>query len=347
MQLVRRRSRRHGAVLALAALVIAGCVQDLGSLGERSTVAVDVNERGVVVGYAYGSNPAVDQRAFRREPGGPLVDLTGAFDRSEAHAVNDEGVAVGAGWVGTVSDAVAWAPDGTVRSLGLGPDSVATDIADDGTIVGTRRGPAGDEGVVIDGETGAVEPLPRAHPGAAQGVGAVNDRGDVVGYEVTGGFTPVLWKAPDHTPVVLSSPVTGGFTTASDINDRGDVVGSWRDGRGFSGIALWWPARSHEHVVLPRPAGTAIGHAAGINNRGDVVGTTSPDRYTPGPVRAVRWSTHDVALPDDLGDLGGGASGAEAVDSAGAAVGWSETGEVHPDGSRVRHAARFPAPGGR
>jgi uncharacterized membrane protein len=172
---------------------------------------------------------------------------------------------------------------------------------------------------------------------------AVNNHGDVVGYEYTAGYTPVLWQGPDHTPVVL--PYFGGFVVPSDINDAGHIVGTDRfDGRLLASDAVWWRAGTHERVVLPAPPGGPLTSADAINAAGEVVGSARPDRYTPGPERAVRWNINAVGPPTDLGDLGGESSGARGVDSTGAAVGWAATEEVGPDGRPVIHAARFPAP---
>jgi len=351
MLLLHRPSRGRGrrvrrvALAGLVALVATACVEDLGSLGGPSTVAADVNDSGVTVGYGVAPDGAT-RRAFRRQPGGPLVDIGGRFDQSEAVAVNEAGVAVGFTTTGTtdaVSDAVVWSAKGKMRSLGVGPDSSATDIADDGTIVGHRRGPSGPEGFVIDGATGEVAALPHAHPGVPQYVTAVNGHGDVVGFEHTAGYTPVLWQGPAHTPVVL--PYFGGFVTPTGINDAGDIVGTDAyDGRNLASAAVWWRAGTHERVDLPAPPGGPLTSAYAINAAGDVVGSARTDRYTPGPERAVRWNIHAVGPPTDLGDLGGGSSSARAVDSTGAAVGWAATKEVGADGRPVIHAARFPAP---
>src|SRR5918998_4562425 len=327
----RRRGRRlrRAALLGSVVLVAAACVEDLGSLGGPSTVAADVNDSGVAVGYGRTAD-GVTQRAFRRQPGGPIVDIGGPFEQSAANAVNETGVAVGFTTTGGVSDAVVWNKKGKMRSIGVGPDSQATDIADDGTIVGHRGGPSASEGFVIDAVTGEVEALPHAFPGAPQYVTAVNNHGAVVGYEHTAGYTPVLWQAPDHTPVVL--PYGGGFVTPTDINDPGDIVGTDAyDGRLIASDAVWWRAGTHERVDLPAPPGGPLTSANGINAAGDVVGGARPDRYTPGPERAVRWNIHALGPPADLGDLGGGASGANALDSTGAAVGWAATQEGGPD----------------
>jgi uncharacterized membrane protein len=348
MLLLHRLSRRRGrrvhrvALVGLVALVATACVEDLGSLGGPSTVAVDVNDSGVTVGYGLAAD-GVTQRAFRRQPGGPIVDIGGPFDQSVANAVNEAGVAVGFTTTGGVSDAVVWNAKGKMRSLGLGPDSQATDIADDGTIVGQRGRSSDRRGFVLDAATGQIEALPYAHPGVPQYVTAVNGHGDVVGYEYTAGYTPVLWQGPDHTPVVL--PYDGGFVTPTDINDAGDIVGTdAHDGRNLWSDAVWWRAGTHERVDLPAPPGGPLTSAHAINAAGDVVGSAGTDRYDPGPERAVRWSIHAVGPPTDLGDLGGGSSGARAVDSTGAAVGWAATKEVGPDGQPIIHAARFPAP---
>jgi probable HAF family extracellular repeat protein len=322
-----------------AALALSGCVVDLGGLGGWYAVAHDVNACSVTVGEATVSGESsYVPHAFLWAPGRALVDLNGFFDQSVAAAVNDRGVAVGNATIDGQTHAVLWKPNGRARLLGLGAGSAATDIADGGTIVGYRPGASGViEAFVRDGATGAVTDLPPAFPGAGHYATAVNERGDVVGYATPERWAPVLWEAPYHEPVVLSE--RAGQTIPSDINERGDVTGTWFSIRIFS-TALVWRAGTHEEVELPVPAGITASAASAINDAGQVVGYTN---VYPSTYRAVRW-TLDGGLPTDLGDLGGGSSAAEGLNEAGTAVGWATTPETTPSGTPIRHAALFPAP---
>lgn len=334
------RSLRRRALAGAAVLALGGCVVDLGGLGGWYAVAYDVNACNVTVGVAtVGEEASFVPHAFRWAPGRSLVDINGSFEQSTAAAVNDRGVAVGSATIDGQSHAVRWKPNGRSRLLGLGAGSAAMDIADDGTIVGDRLGASGvTEAFVRDGTTGTVTALPPAFPGAAHHATALNERGDVVGYATPDRGLPVLWEAPDHEPVVLSE--RAGWTIATDINERGDVSGTWRAIRIFS-TALVWRAGTHEEVELPVPGGVTASATSAINDAGQVTGHTHV--YFPSTYRAVRW-TLDGGLPTDLGDLGAGSSGAEGLNEAGTAVGWADIPETTPSGTRIRHATLFLAP---
>jgi probable HAF family extracellular repeat protein len=167
---------------------------------------------------------------------------------------------------------------------------------------------------------------------------ALNERGDVVGYGSSDRNVPVLWEAPDHEPIVLSE--RAGQTIAQDINEQGDVSGTWSDIRIFS-TALVWRAGTHEEIELPVPEGITASAASAINDAGQVVGFTNV--FGSGTYRAVLW-TLDGGLPTDLGDLGARSSAAFGVNEAGTAVGWADTDNTDPSGAPIRHAALFPTP---
>lgn len=326
--------------MGVASLALGGCVVDLGGLGGWYASAHDVNGCRVAVGEAtVPDETRLVPHAVRWAPGRPPVDLNGSFEQSRAEAVNDAGVAVGTATIDGQAHAVLWTRNGRSRLLGLGAGSGATDIANDGTIVGYRLGAYGvPEAFVRDAATGAVSGLPPAFPGAGHHATALNEGGDVVGYATPERWAPVLWEAPDHEPIVLSE--RAGQTIASDINERGDVSGTWFAIRIFS-TALVWRAGTHEEVELPVPEGVTASAASAINDAGQVVGHTNV--YVPTTYRAVRW-TLDGGLPTDLGDLGAESSAAEGLNETGTAVGWATVAETTPSGTPVRHAALFPAP---
>jgi probable HAF family extracellular repeat protein len=287
-----RRARRLALLAAPVALLAAACAVDLGSLGGLSASAEAVNDAGVAVGTA--DTPAGTTHAFRKAPGGVLVDVNGRAGSSRAHGVNAVGVAVGeADLGGGGMRAVRWTAGGSLVDLGLGVGSTAADINDGGTIVGS----SGDDAFVRS-PSGSVKILPPAAPGTLfQAANAVNTRGDVVGWVVTSGTLEqaVLWAAPAYQPVTLSQrPEDEVFAT--DINDRGVVVGFAR--YRYITQALLWRAGTHQEVALAGRPGDAYTGAQAVNEAGQVVGW------------AEDLSTEAVAIRGGAVGPGRGAAGA-------------------------------------
>jgi probable HAF family extracellular repeat protein len=344
-----RRSLQALIVAALLVLVAAACVTDLGTLGDGDLAnATDINDSGVTVGYSRVT-PGGSFHAFRREPGGPMVDLNGSFGSSVANAVNAAGQAVGYAVVDGARHALMWDPDGTAHDLGAGPRSEAKDIADDGTIVGhrvwTESGP--DKGFVRDAATGVLSPLPLALPDsgslAYQRPAASNEHGDIVGTEccTAGAAGPigVLWQGPDHQPVVL--PVEPSFfANPTDIANDGTVVGTQAGGALTFSVAVLWRPGSHERVVIAPPGSSRSG-AEGINDQGEIVGWATPNGGS------NTWAFfRDPATGEftDLGGLGGPYASPMAVNEGGDAAGLAATTEESSPGVPVYHAVVFGAP---
>jgi probable HAF family extracellular repeat protein len=106
---------------------------DLGTLpNESGSTATAINNVGQIVGTS-GATPFLWQ-------GGTMTALENAGDSSTINAINDTGVAVGAGtfdifgW--SLYSAVRWEPDGIAYDIGVGSSSVATDINNSGQIIG-------------------------------------------------------------------------------------------------------------------------------------------------------------------------------------------------------------------
>ncbi len=218
-----------------------GGMQPLGSLGGPS-FAVDVNNSGLVVGIGY------------------LVPRLSAFEPRHAFA---------------------WTESTGMLDLGTlgGRDSQATDVNDDGQVVGWSYtvgsvvscppGPCirhaflwtATDGMVSLGTLG----------GTDSEATAVNAHGSVVGSSNGHAF---LWTAADG--MVDLGTLDGAITDASalDINDHGQVVGSVRmvtDPAVFVSRAfVWTPAEGM--VLLPPLPGYASSQAWFVNNSGHVIG---------------------------------------------------------------------------
>jgi probable HAF family extracellular repeat protein len=227
-----------------------GQLIDLGTLDGGYSTALDINNRGDVVGYSSLASGAVHAVLWRR---GAMVDLgtlPGGGD-SFASAINDRGEIVG--WSQTPDGtlhAFRWR-DGVLSDLGASmPFSVAVDVNNRGQIVGRSDAP-------VLWSRGVAHSL-GAEPGWAT---AINDRGQVVGN--TQPDRAFLWQRGRFTPI--ARPPEAMFNQALGVNNRGQVVG-------MSDFDAWiW--RSATMTMLPKLGGSA--RAEGINDRGQLVGSSA------------------------------------------------------------------------
>jgi len=332
------------AVCPLVVMFAAGCAIDLGTLGGDFSEAADINDRGVVVGFAFTA--ADEQHAYRQAPGHRKVDLNGDFERSEAVAVNRSGVTVGYSYDDGVERAMRWDRAGVAHDLGAGDGSRATDINDDGVVVGNVTTLAVAQlGWVWDPAVGEVEMLPHTYPGGEefQQAEGINNDGTIVGAEAEPGSGAVMgavsWVGPDHRPVGLAG-LGAPYTFAYDINDRGDIVGGISGGHPGE-RAIVWLAPAYEPLDIT-PPDAPYGVAYGINDRRQVVGLVGEtDREW-----AFRWDARSGQVVD-LGGLGGSNARALAINERGVAVGWASTGDVTSTGYPISHATAFVARPGR
>lgn len=335
--------RRRLACLAGAALVVmvaGGCIGDLGTLpGTYYAHALDINDHGVTVGFSLGPD-SLNGRAFRQQPGGPLVDLNGDFEYSVAEAVNGSGVVVGHAGNGGSPRAMRWDADGVAYDLGAGPESYATDINDAGTIVGRRLG-GSTRGFVRDALTGQITDLPAAFPenhDPTQRVTAINNNGDIVGYEAHDGReVPVMWSGPDHTPEVLPYDPEYRFYRPADISDDGTIVGT-QSLAGVGIFAVFWSGPTHERVVITEAGNRA--YASGVNVEGEIVGRVE---RADGSTWAF-FRDPDTGELIDLGGLGGPSAEASCINAAGQAAGGADTRQTTETGRPIRHAVVFGTP---
>lgn len=198
---------------------------DLGTLGGASSFAYAINASGQVVGDADTAMPgpfgSVVRRAFRADPGQPMIDLgtlapsggINGFNNSGARAINDQAVVVGHA---TVPNNICLS---TSRAFRTAPGAAVNPQTDDlGTLVPPTATCASLRSSIAWG---------------------VNNAGTTVGESAT---TLLAGRPNRALRFVGTGPMedlgvlaSGPNSTAFAINDRGEAVGeSFIDGNPFS-----------------------------------------------------------------------------------------------------------------
>jgi probable HAF family extracellular repeat protein len=210
--------------------------------------------------------------------------------------INDRGQVVGGLTTNHGGRGFVW-KNGSMKELGNGGFASAVRINERGQIIGTSSGGHREEHAVL-WKNGTTKDLGFTF------VTALNERGQIVGARfvplgggVYGG-APVIWSSGNVSD--LFGPAGRGGQVSA-INNRGQVVGTKRNGR----AVLWQNGK-----VTDLGPGTAVA----INGRGQIVGY----RTTPtGKSRAFLWQTGTRT------DLGPGA--VVAINERGQVIGYRET----------------------
>lgn len=237
-----------------------------------------------------------------------------------AYSINDDGIISGRS-----VNAVTWTLDGKLTELESFPapsDSQANKINSTGLVAGY---------VQINGWYSASTwtsdgslTLFKTPDGfdSAKAV-AVNSQGYVVGTAGTDPsvvFSPYrafIWT-PDNAPVELDLIPDGAYSTASDINDQGQIVGNCevpKENTIYTYATEW--TLDGKATKLPTLPNWNTSFAKAINNSGFVVG----ECWAGGLSHAVLWTPQ--GNPKTLGELPGyNSSSAEAINDAGQVVGY-------------------------
>ncbi len=270
---------------------------DLGTLiGSSYSRASDINDFGQVVGYSGVMSKGL-YHAFLWEDG--TMKNLGTLDgvsNSGASAINNSGQVVGySGASSTLHHAVLWEDD-KITDLGFlkGGSSYrsASDINNSGHVVGYSGGTAF---LWKNEEEGMVE---IDHPDNLWFYShAINDSGQVVGrfcepsYFRPNEYYAFLWE--DGIMKNISSLEGGLYTSASDINNSGQIVGL------FGGPNAYYAFLWEDDVI--QNLGFLEGHnssgASDINDFGQVVGVS---RKSGGEASAFLWEDGTMY---DLNDL--------------------------------------------
>ena len=324
-------------------------ITDLGTLGGDDSQATAINDRGQVVGFAYTTAKDKDGHqnwhAFLWT-NGRMRDL-GTFGgrNSEALAINEHGQVVG--WADTkakgangeqIAHAFLW-ENGRMRDLGTlgGQGSSAMDINDHGQIVGKADTRAKDK----DGQPtahavvwrkGSVIDLGTLGGPGSEAV-AVNEHGQVVGSADTKGkikefgyIWPVehafLWETGRMRDLGI---IGGKRSAASDINERGQIVGSLDTGKKdaeskYGDEPIWHAFLWQNGRMRDLTPGGPFSFAGAINGLGQIAGSVTALGENQDS-RATVWQN---VKRIELGTLGFG-SEAVSINARGQASGWSET----------------------
>lgn len=280
-------------------------ITDLGSptsaLGadDAGSVARDVNQWGVIVGYA---------PTRKYEPG------------SYMHAMR---------W--TIDAAGKVQMENLMPRLGLTAtgDALALSINDAGVIVGNFRASDNDifHAFVLE-SSGMTDlhSLPLCSGAPIQGnhsaVTGINNRGEIVGGRATIGGGPsfaFVLSLSDRCLVEL--PTLGGWAQPRSISDNSVITGSSYDLSGQRAV-VW--TKSSSGVWTIRSLGPEVADAWGINAGGEAAGMqfvpsggNLPDQL------AMGWLGAEAGTRTNVGTLGGLASAAYDISESGSIVGWA------------------------
>jgi probable HAF family extracellular repeat protein len=288
-----------------------GILTDLGHLAGKPTVAYDINDNSQIVGFTQvavppGGNLEVAQHPFLYSSG-TMIDL-GTFNSVEqeqynsaqnyAYAVNNSGQVVGSSG-GSFNQRAFLYDNGVMTNLGTlgGLESLAFDINDRGQVVGQARiNPDSginhaflySGGAMIDLGTLGI------FPGSSR-ANAINNDGQIVGSTTscngsacdTSQYAFLYENGVMTNLQKLFDPSWLGFnpgvvtSSATDINNRGDVIGNVVGIRSTFGLPtrtfLYQDQIAYPLKQLLDSSGTGwdIDNVYAINDAGWIVGTGS------------------------------------------------------------------------
>lgn len=239
---------------------------DLGNITDGTDGrALDINDRGVVVGRVYEQHWSVVDGGFYWTAAEGLRDV--GFRLTD---INNRGLAVG--YIDGIGSVIWTAAEGIVADLPV--STFGGNINDAGYVAGTYITADGELSMGIWSPAG-VQDLGYPPPDWVSfcGVAAINNRGQVAVYcwdepwfHVEGfiGSSSVGWRHLGNLP-------GGGEVYPYAINDRGEIAGVvFRPESWGSRAFLWSPQTGMRQ--LPEPQDETSCEAYGMNNRGQVVG---------------------------------------------------------------------------
>ena len=316
---------------------------DLGTLGGSSTLPAALNNEGQVVGRSQVADGKYHAFLWQEGAMHALAEPPGAIT-SGAQAINNNGLIAGTAEVSGMyenSNLVLVWENGVARDLGAPdfglPPAQVIAMSEPGDVLATVRFDTyNDHSLLWLG--GVMYDLGRiAHRPETWG-SSLNNRGQVVGvgflysHGPNDFYAPFLWEngtirhlgllgrtPPCGQPDLLDDqPCSEG--AATDINERGDVVGYSVDMAGVTRPFLWQDGVLRDLGALAGQNAVAIA----INERGEVAGHEGRSPSGNG----FLWQS---GVTRDIGSLGAGGTRVIAMNNHGEIVGssFTATGQRH------------------
>lgn len=200
-----------------------------------------------------------------------------------------------------------------------GDSTWAADINDQGQVIGSGLTSSGARHLFVWSANSGMTDLGNPFNAANIWPSAINNAGQAVGGYFNGGFRAWIRESGGS---VVQLPIGNGF--AEDINDAGQVVGSFRtfDNGWYTFHAFLWSPTGGLVDLGTLGASVPSSFAMGVNSAGQVVGMSRTSASS-NDEHAFSWTASSGMI--DLGTLGGSSSLAFAVNDLGEIVGRSLT----------------------
>ena len=271
---------------------------DLGTLNGLNSVALAMNPRREMVGYAFNQDMSVDRPLFWASPNSAPVELPGlpAGLQSEVYGINPRGQIVGQFFSAdfSVQQAVFWpnsnaAPVYLPQLSGEFPHGAAQSINASGKIFGDACDADFVECHAVTWANSTSTPVALASPGGefiytdfTLPGHSINGPGNMVGYAYNADFSAeraVFWASSSSSAVILSTVGEFTNTVAASISDNGQIVGFGYNEDFSRQRPLLWPNATSQAIDLSTffPAGSNWDldslFTTAVNNRGEIVGS--------------------------------------------------------------------------
>jgi probable HAF family extracellular repeat protein len=199
--------------------VPSGPMTNLGTLGGSSSIALGINNGGVIVGYS--TNSVGNNEAFSYTTSGGIVGLgTLGGLYSGAYAINNNGVIVGWSYDSLGNeDAFSYTTSGGMVDLGTlgGAYGQGNAINDNGVIVGSSYDSGGNEDAFID-SGGTMVDLNSLTVGSGWDLNSatgINEEGDIVGYGINPSGQGDAFLLTPNVSAVPDQPTTAVYLLAA------------------------------------------------------------------------------------------------------------------------------------